>query len=278
MLQRSFKSKIILKVKDIKIIRIILYPFINCIRILHLKKYRTSYDASKIRGLKDKYRGKRCFIIGNGPSLTLNDLEALKNEFTFGANKIYTLFDKTEWRPNAYVCVDREALRNGHETIEKIKGQYKFIEQYGKKYFKGTKKNIYYCYSYAPFNIRYAINPIFSDDISNGMWSGQTVTFSAMQIAVYMGFKEIYLIGVDHHYRKTINEKGQITVDSTVQDYSSLIDDGGLGIQYIDGVSKAYKSAYIFCKEKGITIKNATRGGKLEIFDRVNLEDILQDK
>ena len=46
----------------------------------------------------------------------------------------------------------------------------------------------------------------------------------------------------------------------------------------IDGVSKAYKSAYIFCKEKGITIKNATRGGKLEIFDRVNLEDILQDK
>jgi hypothetical protein len=45
-----------------------------------------------LAGLKDAYRGKRCFIIGNGPSLKRTDLTKLQGEYTFGMNRIYLLF------------------------------------------------------------------------------------------------------------------------------------------------------------------------------------------
>lgn len=275
---KNIESKIILGVKDIKLIRALVFPFANISRKVSLRKYRNSIEADAVKKLKNKYNGKRCFILGNGPSLTLEDLELLKEEFTFGANRIFSLYDKTEWRPDVYMCVDRELLRNYHKVIEEMHVKYKFIEMYGKKYFPKKTDDTYYFYSYAPFSINYVINPSFSKDISKGMWSGQTVTFSAMQIAVYMGFKEIYLLGVDHSYRKTIDEKGRVIINDNVKDYSSFVGDIGLGVQYVDGVTKAYKAARQYCEQNGVVIKNATRGGKLEIFDRVNLEDVLKKK
>ena len=60
-----------------------------------------------MKQFKDLYQGKRCFIIGNGPSLKADDLDCLKNEYTFAANRIYEILDKTDWRPWAYVVVDK---------------------------------------------------------------------------------------------------------------------------------------------------------------------------
>ena len=59
-----------------------------------------------LKELKDKYKGKRCFIIGNGPSLTKADLEMLQNEITFATNKIYQIFPQTNWRPTYYGMLD----------------------------------------------------------------------------------------------------------------------------------------------------------------------------
>ena len=59
-----------------------------------------------MRELKDKYKGQRCFVIGNGPSLTAEDLNLLKGEVTFASNRIYKMFEQTDWRPTYYAVFD----------------------------------------------------------------------------------------------------------------------------------------------------------------------------
>ena len=50
------------------------------------------YNSLKM--YKDIHKGERCFIIATGPSLTMEDLEALKSEYTFGMNSICIFVNK----------------------------------------------------------------------------------------------------------------------------------------------------------------------------------------
>ena len=74
--------------------------------------YKTRYGKS-LRVLKDIHKNKRCFIVANGPSLQAQDLDFLENnnEITFGMNRIFKMFNKTNWRPTYYVCEDINILR-----------------------------------------------------------------------------------------------------------------------------------------------------------------------
>lgn len=74
-------------------------------RLLELSIANT-LNSFRIIKLKNRYKNKRCFVIGNGPSLKLDDLNKLKNEFTFASNKIYKIFNQTDWRPSFYFAED----------------------------------------------------------------------------------------------------------------------------------------------------------------------------
>ena len=50
----------------------------------------------------------RCFVLGNGPSLALDNLDLLQNEVTFGVNQCELIYSKTTWRPTYWVCADRD--------------------------------------------------------------------------------------------------------------------------------------------------------------------------
>lgn len=70
-----------------------------------------------------------CFIIGNGPSLSADDLEVLRknNVLSFGFNKIFLMFDKTNWRPDFYVSQDEKMLFNCQEDVNNLEINAKFI-------------------------------------------------------------------------------------------------------------------------------------------------------
>ena len=92
-----------------------------------------------------------------------------------------------------------------------------------------------------------------------------------------MGIKEIYLIGVDHHFHVSMNDKGEIVVDPTAKDYFSEAynqDKENLYIPNTDRSTLTFVAARKYADAHGIKIYNATRGGKLEVFERVGFESL----
>ncbi|MCR5635631.1 MAG: DUF115 domain-containing protein [Clostridiales bacterium] len=240
---------------------------------------KTRY-AKKLRKLKDIHKGERCFVIGNGPSLAAEDLNTLakNNEITFGMNRIYKIFDKTDWRPTYYACEDVNIFHDSIDEINALSSKIKFIP-INVKWFNGIKiKDAYYFK--ANYNRELDFPYSFSTEIDKQLDSRGTVTFTCMCIAAYMGFKEIYLLGVDHNYRVTINELGETVVDENSKDYFCEGYDDDIKDQVIHDMrnnTRCYNLAKQFAEKNGIKIYNATRGGKLEIFERMDFDKLIGD-
>ena len=230
-----------------------------------------------LEDFKNKYSGKRCFIIGNGPSLKMEDLNTLaaNNEYSFGANRIYISFQDTFWRPTFYCIQDGAMIKQYHKEIEKLKIKYKFISDYALK--KLGDKNFHTAYMFHLNPKRYyPYYPGFSTDIAKEIHEGFTVTYAEMQIATYMGFKNIYLLGVDFNYAKAIDISGNI-VDSGGKDYFSdqyIKENEKRNIPQLHKSLQAYKKAELYSRRNDFRIFNATRGGKLEVFERVDFDSL----
>jgi hypothetical protein len=263
-----------LKIKRSKFVRTIFWPIMNLKRLYMLITFQKSKDASKIRELKNIYENNRCFIIGNGPSLTIQDLEKISAEYTFASNRIYSLFDKTKWRPTFYLCVDPEAIRMDSYILNSLKAHMKFFDVLGKKCIQDITEKTHFLYNHSVFFVNpYKISkPFVSEDASKMLSMGQTVTFTSIQLAIYMGFKEIYLLGVDHNYAKKIDSKGCVVEDSNVKNYCEGISNTKISVQFIDGTTAAYKASREYADLHGVKIYNVTRGGKLEVFDRIDFD------
>ncbi len=87
-------------------------------------------NSRLLKSFKDKHKNKRAFILGNGPSLKLEDIEKLDSEITFAANKIYLLFNETKWRPTYYFVEDDLVFRQNYEEIKAVKNTTKFFFQH----------------------------------------------------------------------------------------------------------------------------------------------------
>ena len=224
----------------------------------------------EIEKLRNIHNGKRCFIVGNGPSLTLKDLETLKNEITFASNRIYHIFHKTDWRPTYYCIQDFALIKKSYGEINKIQAEKRFVGYCDEREFSLLNDYIFIKLFLDSF---YPDLPSFSSNIQDGIFEGFTVTYMCIQIAVYMGFSQIYLLGVDHNYSIERLPDGRIKRNMNVKDHFDDKDK----IDNLPQIAKstlAYESAKKYCDTHQIAIYNATRGGKLEVFDRIEFESI----
>lgn len=254
--------------------------FINYkIQIYQSNNFDKTNMGKRISAYKNKYNGERCFILGNGPSLNPDDLTKLNanGEITFATNRIYNIFGKTEWRPTFYCCEDEMIIQEKQSEINSIEAREKFIPINLKWYHNVNVNDA--CYFFMNYDRDKDEKYSFSTDISKQINCRGTVTFTCMQIAAYMGFSEIYLIGVDHNYQKIINDEGEVVVDNSVKDYFCEGYDEDIKGQVVHNMGNntlAYIDAKKYCDEsKKTTIYNATRGGKLEVFKRVDLDELL---
>lgn len=238
----------------------------------------TKYGREMAR-FKNQHTARRCFLIGNGPSLTAEDLTLLHNhnEITFAFNRIYNIFDQTEWRPTYYISQDEKMLAGCIDVINSCELGKKFIPIQMKWYFDLDVKEAIY-FKISPQQIESPLDFMFSDDITSEIYNSSTCMYTAAQIAAYMGFSEIYLLGVDHHFRTSMNNKGEIVVDNTVKDYFTEKYNEDKDKLYIPNTEKStltYIAMKNHCDKRGIKVYNATRGGKLEVFQRVNFDDLM---
>lgn len=232
---------------------------------------------------KDIHKGKRAFLIGNGPSLELADLELLKKEITFATNEIDRVFSKIKWRPTYYLISDRA---NGDNRFKNRSEFEDLLRQCGtvlcemktRKYIDYSDSNYNNLFFYKSIHIRKDDTCLFSEDVCKQLYAYGTTMYEMYQFACYMGIREIYLLGADCSYRKTLNERGEIVINKKqIRSHPVfLTTDDEERISVID-TRKLFR-AHEFAKEvadaRGIQIYNATRGGMLELFPRVGLREI----
>lgn len=233
--------------------------------------------ANELSKFKQQKKGKRCFIIGNGPSLTLEDLNLLKNEDCFATNSIYKLFGSIDWRPTYYVSQDLKVIDDLSGDLGLIANScpYVFLNSYiCNKYPDVFKENNVFAFFVNTYDDGVHF-PGFSFDMANEICEGYTVTYACIQMAVYMGYSKIYILGCDHNYAATYALDGSIRVDNSVNNnYMSLMDHKLINLPRLDKTTLAYMKARTVCENNNIEIYNSTRGGKLEVFERKSFDDL----
>jgi len=236
----------------------------------------------KLADLKDIHKGQRCFIIGNGPSLQIKDLDRLKNEITFASNKIYLAFDQTDWRPTYYSAEDRIFLQNYHEVVGNLAGFTKLFPKTYDNLIPPIKDGIYYRFLFTGRKNFYPNGPGFGLSPLLCFHWGHTVTYTLLQFACYMGIREIYIIGVDMDYKVPKGfERGfgtYIANSNTNHFHPDYLKPGEIARSPNEHLQLlAYEDARKKAIELGCNIYNATRGGKLEIFPRVDFDSLFEN-
>lgn len=260
------------------VIRVVCLPWVRWKRRIGYKKYKNSEDSKYIKGLKDSCSGERCFIIGNGPSLSREDLDLLTSEKTFAFNRIYEMYPYTKWRPTYYMVVDNSILQKWRFEDERaleaktavFLTHKKVVEKYNnQKAYQVFQKDV------APIQKRKPIFKRVCEDVSQYISVAQSVTINAMEMAFYMGFKEIYLLGLDHDYAIEIDMRGKKYIDKNIKPHFEEDSDRGRYFSFKEAMTIEYELCKKYADEHGIKIINVTRGGKLEVFERDCLAHVL---
>jgi hypothetical protein len=228
----------------------------------------------KILKLKNIHKGKRCFVVCTGPSLEYCDLEKIREncDISFSMNSIYKIFDNTKWRPDYYCCIDKVMLEIGKYFIESsdwLRG--KFFFYYNNLTYE--KENEYYFNRIWKPNMNSEIETDL--DLSRCSTAHGSVTHFTLRMAMYMGFNEIYLLGCDntigvHKYKENFEKEVMNRVTNYYSEPMHKIISISKSIEYTDSEYIALDK--ITRKHGNTRIFNATRGGKLEAFERVNFD------
>lgn len=234
-------------------------------KVAQNRRSRVRKSAENIKRFKNIHKGKRCVIIGNGPSLNAMDLSFLEHEFCIGLNKIYLIFDQWDFRPSYFTSVNPLVLKQNHQEILNEIECPKFVSVAGLEYFEEDRPDLLFM---PPDRFH-----TFSPDLSEGMCEGYTVTFVAMQIAYYMGFEDVVLIGVDHSF-STKGDPNKKVVSGGDDPNHFHPDYFGEGVEWhlpdLDNSERFYRMAKEIYEMDGRVIRDATVGGKLDIFEKVN--------
>ncbi|MBN2386541.1 MAG: hypothetical protein JXB85_05935 [Anaerolineales bacterium] len=227
----------------------------------------------RLDALQDLHRGERCFILGNGPSLRRTDLSRLQKEYTFGMNRIYLLFPELGFTTTYFVSVNHLVIRQCAREILALPIP-KFVPWSCRRDIgQPTEDTIFMDLVCAMWK------PGFYRDVRRPFWHGATVTYVALQLAYFMGFEQVILIGVDHNFVTT--GPAGMTVVSQGDDPNHFSPNYfGKGFQWelpdLETSEQAYRFARQGYEAAGRQVVDATLGGKLTIFPKIDYETLFQ--
>ena len=247
--------------------------------LFSIKQYLLNRSTChQLKKFKNIHKGQRGFNIGTGPSLTVEVLELLKDEICFGSNRIFEIYPRTSWRPTYYMNQDFKLLDKFADEIRALDVKAAFMPIDVREKYAASPLAHFFVLRHKEF---YPGDAEFSEKLHHFLGQGFTVTYGAIQMARYMGFSEVYLLGIDHNYSISLNEKGNPVMNEGTQDYfkGSKASNQGLNLPRVVESTVAYMTARKYAdRHPDFTVYNATRGGKLEAFERVKLEDVLAKK
>ena len=232
------------------------------------RELRLLSSNARLERYRDCHRDQRCVIIGNGPSLNRMDLSFLGDEITFGLNRIYLLSETMDFQPSYYICMNPLVLEQSVREIQAIRSP-RFLSAQCMDLFPERDDTVL---------LQPMPGPSFARDPRSGVWEGYTVTYVALQLAYYMGFSEVVLIGVDHEYQLppgNPNESVVSTGDDANHFHPRYF---GSGVRWhlpdLENAEVGYRLAHEYFRADGRSVTDATLEGKLEVFPKRDYRDV----
>ncbi|QEY52874.1 6-hydroxymethylpterin diphosphokinase MptE-like protein [Legionella longbeachae] len=222
---------------------------------------------NRLDWLKDRHKGGRCVLIANGPSLNGMDLSFLNKQITIGLNKIYLGLNRFNFYPKYYVAINPTVIQQSISEIKKLNcvkflgnnGAQELIKEDALTYLVNTQ------------------NPParFCKNLSVGLHEGWTVTYAALQVAYYLGFYEVIIIGMDHHFIYSGKPNEAHVLEGADPNHFS---DNYFGYSQqwdnpdLEKSEESYRMAKKAYEEEGRLILDATVDGKCNIFKKIDYQ------
>jgi len=239
--------------------------------------------ADTLSQLRGAYAGDSCLVFGNGPSLTLEIIEeiqeSIKGMFSFACNGFCMVFEETKYRPNAVCMSNHYGLKSylhlySPETLKFIKAGWEEVIDY-------VPERIYslpFSCSHeggkglhAKHNELFIGEGNFSRDPQTRNYCGDTVVLDfCVPVAYYMGFKQIFLLGVDCDYTKGYFHPDVIQ-HSPVGMLSMSSGDDSIAIA-------SYRYTYEYLRSHGRYIYLITPSPKLSFIPTISLQDVIRSR
>jgi len=220
----------------------------------------------KLKALKDIHLGERCVIIGNGPSLNKTDVGRIRNEYTFGLNRIYLAWKDWGFKTSFLLSINDLVIEQCAEDFLGLSIPM-FMAWRARRWLE-PQENMHFLYT------TYT-GPKFATDASRRLWEGATVTYTALQLAYHMGFSTVVLIGVDHSFAS--KGKPNQTVVSEGDDPNHFNPQYfGKGFRWqlpdLDTSEVAYHMAHQAYLADRRQVLDATIEGHLQVFPKVDYD------
>lgn len=269
--------------------------------VVELKDFANSLSSTAVEKkqllkknsrLKNIHSGKRIFILGTGPSIREQNLLPLKNEICIGLNEFYLHPDlnvinpeymifsgfslhpdiaqkAVEWYKNYEQNISKNSVLILNSDDKPILEKHNLLAE-SEKYFMSYSKP-YDCldnYGFCPDKFSY---------------HSQNVAIMGLQLAIYMGASEIYLLGCDHDWILTAlenrqnhfyDDKQSVIYKNQVADSKRSIFNDLLRPYYI--MFQQYQIIKNYVEKIGqCKIYNASKRTLLDVFEKKNFEDVV---
>jgi len=248
-------------------------------RIAYLESWK-NWNASEVEGanqqtldeLKNKHSGQRAVIICNGPSLKRTDMSLVRTETSFCMNRSYVMFEEWGFVPSYFSLTNKLVLQQFTDDIRALHMP-KFTDFAFRELLRPEDGAVY-------FRLPPRLADTFEGDLRRPISSGGTVTFATLQIAFFLGFHDIIIIGMDHRFKAQ-------GVPSAAEVRQNEVDDDHAHPNYFPKGMKwelpdlvrselAYQQAREQYESAGRRIIDATLDGACAVFEKMSLEEALQ--
>jgi hypothetical protein len=227
-----------------------------------------------LRQLKGAFKGERCFVMGNGPSLNHQNLGQLRDEFTIGANYIYMNKEKMGFSPTLISFANYLVIQQRLDEILELEDSVKVLPYYLFDDFGAPKDTLI-------INMQHQ-TPEFSLDASCYTSTQSTVTYVNLQLAYYLGFDEVCLIGCDNRYIQPDRGKEGTVLTQEEDDPNHFTPAYFKGLKWqkgdMDKMEQLYARAREAFADRGSKVVDCTYNGALTIFEKGDLDTVVRQK
>jgi hypothetical protein len=234
------------------------------------RSYSRYQGRDSLRKLRSAWEGKPALVVGNGPSLNRTPLDAFLGVRSIGMNKIDLIYPAVRWRPDIVLCVNN-LVATQHQDAWMRSGVPVYLSWKCRRMVRRELRSKFvYFLSLA--------DQAFSTDVAEGVGSSDTVTYTALQFAHFLGADPVVIVGVDHSFaganegRENMIEK-RVGADRDHFHPAYFADGQSWGVPNLRVSEQGYRLAREAFETDGRRIYDATVGGKLTVFEKITIDD-----